>query len=159
MVASIFPKFIYAGRSPVTKQLIKSSIPGAAISSAATLLFTGNPIAAGAVGIADLVGSAGIARGLHGTKWGGGQMLRTIKKNSPTSTSIGPEFYQTSLPQNIGIMGTSFLAPTIERLPIFAGQKNVQQQQLAQMKYMNDLDPITSNDTLYQLQGVPMREV
>ena len=96
---------------------------------------------------------------MHGTKWGGGQMLRTVKTNSPTSTSIGPEFYQTSLPQNIGIMGTSFLAPTIERLPIFAGQKNVQQQQLAQMKYMNNVDPITSIDTLYQLQGVPMREV
>ena len=71
-----------------------------------------------------------------------------------------PLVYHASGPQNFAMLAGS-VGSTLAIEPRFypRGQQAVQGQQLAQMKYMNNVDPITSNDTLYQLQGVPMREV
>jgi hypothetical protein len=66
-----------------------------------------------------------------------------------------PRYYQPSAAQNLAMM-TGSVGATLGVEPMFYPEQ-VQQQQLAQMKYMNGVDPNTSPGTMYQLQGIPYR--
>lgn len=166
---------IPGGRSFLNKRggnIIGSAIPGAILSGVGTTLWTGNPIAGGAVAFGDLVTSAAMGRllaskNVFGGKYAGQMMPnidpRSIKKvNHPLqSYYIGqkqPKLrYDLSTPQMLA-MGVTTIGAPLAIEPLFRGQQgNVQQQQLAQMKYLNGLDPTTAQGTMYQLQGVPMR--
>ena len=166
---------IPGGRSFLNQRggnIFGSAIPGAILSGVGTTLWTGNPIAGGAVAFGDLITSAGIGRllaskNVFGGKYAGQMMPvidpKSIKKvNHPKqSYYIGqkkPDLrYTLSTPQSLAMGVTTIAAPLVIE-PWFRGQQgNVQQQQLAQMKYLNGVDPTTAQGTMYQLQGIPMR--
>lgn len=161
-----------------------SAIPGAILSGVGTTLWTGNPIAGGAVAFGDLITSAAMGRllaskNVFGGKYAGQMMPvidpKSIKKVQKSGGAPGvylsnppkqsyyvgqkkPELrYNLSTPQSLA-MGVTTIGAPLAIEPLFRGQQgNVQQQQLAQMKYLNGLNPTTAQGTMYQLQGVPMR--
>ena len=64
--------------------------------------------------------------------------------------------YNPSMAQIGGTLAGS-IGATLAVEPMFYPQQATQAQQLAQMKYINDLNPNTAAGTLYQTQGIPMR--
>ena len=161
----------------LTKELLLQSLPGALASGGLTGLMTGNPMAGLAVGGTDLLGSTAIARVL------GSRRLNTklAKMGAPNlgyksplggrwakveldDKTMGPRRYLTSVPQNIGIMGTTFMTPMMVE-PMFnkgnvqlAGQQGTTAQQLAQRQNINR-SPMTgplSDGTMFQLAGTPV---
>ena len=155
------------------RHIIGHTLPGAILTTGLTTLSTGNPFAGAAVGATDIVlsslggralGSKRLNTGLSGilgrdiTKkddlinlGGTFQAGRLSQKNK----KMLPRYYQPSGPQNLAMM-TGSVGATIGVEPMFYPEQ-VQQQQLAQMKYMNGVDPNTSPGTMYQLQGIPYR--
>tara|TARA_R100001443_G_scaffold114248_1_gene130018 strand:+ start:3690 stop:4232 length:543 start_codon:yes stop_codon:yes gene_type:complete len=149
--------------------LIGQSLPGGIITGALTTLATGNPLAGALVGGTDVISSSLLARGLASdrlrqglTGIAGGKDInlagRFVKAVDPKTGQLLPKFYQASMPQNLAML-TGSVGATLGIEPLFYPQNSVQQQQLAQMKYMNNLSPHTSDGTMYQLQGIPMRSV
>ncbi len=163
----------------LTKELLLQSLPGALASGGLTGLMTGNPMAGLAVGGTDLLGSTAIARVLGSktlnnklAKMGvpnlgigsplAGEWLET--RSARKGGVFGPERYLTSVPQNIGIMGTTFMTPMLVE-PMFnkgnvqlAGQQGTTAQQLAQRQNINR-SPMTgplSDGTMFQLAGTPV---
>lgn len=156
------------------KELLGQSIPGALITTGLTTLATGNPIAGLAVGGADLFSSSLLARGLanqglnqallnRGLPMTAGKFHRSVDLNNvKTMRNVAkqPLVYHASGPQNFAMLAGS-VGSTLAVEPRFypRGQQTVQGQQLAQMKYVNDLDPMTADGTMYQTQGIPIRAV
>jgi len=161
----------------LTKELLLQSLPGALASGGLTGLMTGDPMAGLAVGGTDLLGSTAIARVL------GSRRLNTklasmgapnLGYKSPLGGrwgkvelddgTMGPRRYLTSVPQNIGIMGTTFMTPMMVE-PMFnkgnvqlAGQQGTTAQQVAQRQNINR-SPMTgplSDGTMFQLAGTPV---
>ena len=156
------------------KELLGQSIPGALITTGLTTLATGNPIAGLAVGGADLFSSSLLARGLanqglnqalanRGLPTTAGRFHRSVDLNKTRSMRDvvkQPLVYHASGPQNFAMLAGS-VGSTFAIEPRFypRGQQAVQGQQLAQMKYVNNLDPTTADGTMYQTQGIPIRAV
>ena len=171
-------KYLMPGK--LTKELLMQSVPGALASGGLTGLMTGDPMAGLAVGGTDLLGSAGISRalasrrlakGIRGLDREGGTTGRIARgvrgqwaKTETAPGVMGPRRYLTSVPQNIGIMGTTFMTPMMVE-PMFnkgnvqlAGQQGTTAQQVAQRQNINR-SPMTgplSNGTMFQLAGTPV---
>ena len=169
-----------ASAGGLTKELLLQSVPGALASGGLTGLMTGDPLAGLAVGGTDLLGSTAIARVLGSrrlnaklAKMGapnlgigsplGGEWLQT--RATRKGGAFGPEMYRTSVPQNIGIMGTTFMTPMLVE-PMFAkkqqqqlaGQGATTAQQLTQRQNVNQslMTGPMSAGTMFQLAGTPV---
>jgi hypothetical protein len=159
-------------------ELAGQSLPGALASGGLTGLMTGDPMAGLSVGAADLLGSTAIARGLasrrlargvRGLDPKGGKTAGIARglggrwaKTETAPGVMGPSRYITSIPQNIGIMGTTFMTPMMVE-PMFqkappVGQTVTTTQQLAQRKDLNRsmmTGPLSAG-TMFQLAGTPV---
>ena len=163
------------------KELLKSSVPGAVITTGLSTLTTGNPLAGLLIGATDLGASFGLSRALAG-KTGkvlgmplSGQYSYRVKdglktaKGTPrkqvnlTDSSMVNRVYEQSMPQTIAQLAGSVgavvaLEPQFMPQAYNESQAVTQQQQLAQMKYLNNMNmPNTADGTLYQIQGIPQR--
>ena len=154
-------------RDPIGRELVRQSIPGAVLNAGATTLFTGNPLLGLASGGLDFIGSAGLSRGLEhlGTKhklpWLAGSMGKR-----EVGGVMKPD-YRPSIPQTIGIYGTSFGAPMLvegmhmNRQPgamQMAGQGGAINQQVGQRQAINNLrGEQLARNTMYQTGGLPYR--
>ena len=161
------------------KELLKSSVPGALITTGLSTLTTGNPLAGLLIGATDLGASFGLSRALAG-KTGkvfgmpvSGQYSYRVKDGLKTSKgtprkqvnladkSMVNRVYEQSMPQTIAQLAGSVgavvaLEPRLMPQAYNESQAVTQQQQLAQMKYLNNMNmPDTADGTLYQLQGIP----
>jgi len=161
-------------------ELAGQSIPGALASGGLTGLMTGDPGAGFAVGAADLLGSTAIARGLASRRLargirgldpkGGrtGGIARGLggrwAKTETAPGVMGKSRYLTSIPQNVGIMGTTFMTPMLVE-PMFtkgqqqlAGQGVTNAQQLTQRQNLNRslMTGPVSTGTMFQLAGTPI---
>ena len=161
-------------------ELAGQSLPGALASGGLTGIMTGDPGAGFAVGLSDLLGSTAIARGLASRRLakgirgldhkGGatGGIARGLggrwAKTEVAPGVMGPSRYLTSIPQNIGIMGTTFMTPMLVE-PMFAkgqqqlaGQGATTAQQLTQRQNVNQslMTGPMSAGTMFQLAGTPV---
>ena len=171
------------GGTGVTKALLGQSIPGAILSGGGTALYTGDPMAGVAVGMADLLGSTAVGRGLASRRlknvvdtrinpalgkvtipFSGGKHP-SVKLAGSWQQAIDPKTKQPLAPnylpstvQTAGIWGTSLMAPYALE-PMFVGnQRATQTQQLAQRSILNGPQHGRMSDgTMFQLAGVPMR--
>ena len=163
------------------KELLKSSVPGAVITAGLSTLTTGNPAAGLLIGATDLGASFGLSRALAGRTGKvlgmpkSGQYSYRVKdglktaKGTPrkqvnlTDSSMVDRVYEQSMPQTIAQLAGSVgavvtLEPQFMPQAYNESQAVTQQQQLAQMKYLNNMNmPNTADGTLYQLQGIPQR--
>ena len=163
------------------KELLKSSIPGAVITTGLSTLTTGNPLAGLLIGATDLGASFGLSRALAGRTGKvlgmplSGQYSYRVKdglktaKGTPrkqvnlTDSSMVNRVYEQSMPQTIAQLAGSVgavvaLEPRFMPQAYNESQAVTQQQQLAQMKYLNNMNmPDTADGTLYQIQGIPQR--
>ena len=163
------------------KELLKSSVPGAVITTGLSTLTTGNPFAGLLIGATDLGASFGLSRALAGRTGKvlgmplSGQYSYRVKdglktaKGTPrkqvnlTDSSIVNRVYEQSMPQTIAQLAGSVgavvaLEPQFMPQAYNESQAVTQQQQLAQMKYLNNMNmPNTADGTLYQIQGIPQR--
>ena len=163
------------------KELLKSSIPGAVITTGLSTLTTGNPLAGLLIGATDLGASFGLSRALAGRTGKvlgmplSGQYSYRVKdglktaKGTPrkqvnlTDSSMVNRVYEQSMPQTIAQLAGSVgavvaLEPQFMPQAYNESQVVTQQQQLAQMKYLNNMNmPNTADGTLYQIQGIPQR--
>jgi hypothetical protein len=171
-------KYLMPGK--LTKELLLQSVPGALASGGLTGLMTGDPLAGLSVGTADLLGSAGIgralasrrlARGVRGLDPTGGKTGGIARglggrwaKTETAPGVMGKKRYITSVPQNIGIMGTTFMTPMVVE-PMFnkgnvqlAGQQGTTAQQLSQRQNLNRslMTGPVSTGTMFQLAGTPI---
>ena len=163
------------------KELLKSSVPGAVITAGLSTLTTGNPAAGLLIGATDLGASFGLSRALAGRTGKvlgmplSGQYSYRVKdglktaKGTPrkqvnlTDSSMVNRVYEQSMPQTIAQLAGSVgavvaLEPRFMPQAYNESQAVTQQQQLAQMKYLNNMNvPDTADGTLYQIQGIPQR--
>ena len=163
------------------KELLKSSVPGAVITAGLSTLTTGNPAAGLLIGATDLGASFGLSRALAGRTGKvlgmplSGQYSYRVKdglktaKGTPrkqvnlTDSSMVNRVYEQSMPQTIAQLAGSVgavvaLEPQFMPQAYNESQAVTQQQQLAQMKYLNNMNmPDTADGTLYQIQGIPQR--
>jgi len=150
------------------RELIKSSVPGAAITTALSTLTTGNPLAGAAVGATDLLLSTGAARALARNPKLAGKFLTQID-----DAGNKVRIYEPSTPQKIAMLAGSIAAPAVLE-PVLSqprynesdvvaalqaeaqNQELTQEQQMAQMALINRLQQMqTSPGTLFQTQGLP----
>jgi len=163
------------------RELLKGSLPGAVATAGFTTMTTGNPLAGLAVGTADLGASFGLSRALAGRtgsvlgfplsgkhyyrvrgdlKTAKGTPRTRIDITDPSQVSLA---YEQSLPQTLAQLAGSAgavvaLEPQFMPQAYNESQAVTQQQQLAQMKYLNNMNmPNTADGTLYQIQGIPQR--
>ena len=163
------------------KELLKSSVPGAVITTGLSTLTTGNPVAGLLIGATDLGASFGLSRALAGRTGRvlgmplAGSYSYRVKddlktaKGAPrklvniTDPSQATRVYEQSMPQTIAQLAGSVgavvaLEPQFMPQAYNESQAVTQQQQLAQMKYLNNMNtPDTADGTLYQMQGIPQR--
>ena len=166
------------------KELLKSSVPGAVITAGLSTLTTGNPAAGLLIGATDLGASFGLSRALAGRTGNvfgmqslplSGKYSYRVKdglktsKGTPrkqvnlTDKSMVDRVYEQSMPQTIAQLAGSVgavvtLEPQFMPQAYNESQAVTQQQQLAQMKYLNNMNmPNTADGTLYQIQGIPQR--
>jgi|TARA_B100002019_G_scaffold279523_1_gene281495 hypothetical protein len=164
------------------KELLKSSIPGAVITTGLSTLTTGNPLAGLLIGATDLGASFGLSRALAGRTGNVLGMplsgkysyrvkdgLKTAKGTPRKQVNIADQsmvdrVYEQSMPQTIAQLAGSVgavvaLEPQFMPQAYNESQAVTQQQQLAQMKYLNNMNmPDTADGTLYQTQGIPDRK-
>ena len=150
------------------RELIKSSVPGAVITSALGTLTTGNPLAGATIGATDLLLSTGAARALARSPKLAGKFLTQID-DAGKKTRI----YEPSTPQKIAMLAGSVAAPAVLE-PMLSqprynesdlvaalqaeaqDQELTQEQQMAQMAVINRLQQMqTFPGTLFQTQGLP----
>ena len=150
------------------RELIKSSAPGAAITTALSTLTTGNPLAGAAIGATDLLLSTSAARAMARNPKLAGKFLNQID-----DAGNKVRRYEPSMPQNIAMLTGSVVAPAVLE-PILSqprynesdlvaalqaeaqNQELTQEQQMAQMAVINRLQQMqTSPGTLFQTQGLP----
>ena len=163
------------------RELLKSSIPGALITTGLSTLTTGNPAAGLLIGAADLGASFGLSRALAGRTGDvlgmplSGKYSYRVKEGLKTAKgtprkqvnladkSMVSRVYEQSMPQTIAQLAGSVgavvaLEPQFMPQAYNESQAVTQQQQLAQMKYLNNMNmPDTADGTLYQIQGIPQR--
>ena len=163
------------------KELLKSSVPGAVITAGLSTLTTGNPAAGLLIGAADLGASFGLSRALAGRTGDvlgmplSGKYSYRVKEGLKTAKgtprkqvnladkSMVSRVYEQSMPQTIAQLAGSVgavvtLEPQFMPQAYNESQAVTQQQQLAQMKYLNNMNtPDTADGTLYQIQGIPQR--
>ena len=166
------------------KELLKSSIPGAVITTGLSTLTTGNPLAGLLIGATDLGASFGLSRALAGKTGSVFGMqslplsgkysyrvkdgLKTAKGTPRKQVNLADEsmvtrVYEQSMPQTVAQLAGSVgavvaLEPQFMPQAYNESQAVTQQQQLAQMKYLNNMNtPDTADGTLYQVQGIPQR--
>ena len=166
------------------KELLKSSIPGAVITTGLSTLTTGNPLAGLLIGATDLGASFGLSRALAGKTGSVFGMqslplsgkysyrvkddLKTAKGTPRKQVNLADEsmvtrVYEQSMPQTVAQLAGSVgavvaLEPQFMPQAYNESQAVTQQQQLAQMKYLNNMNmPVTADGTLYQIQGIPQR--
>ena len=164
------------------KELLKSSIPGAVITTGLSTLTTGNPFAGLLISAADLGASFGLSRALAGRTGNvlgmplSGKYSYRVKEGLKTAKgtprkqvniadqSMVDRVYEQSMPQTIAQLAGSVgavvaLEPRFTPQAYNESQAVTQQQQLAQMKYLNNMNmPDTADGTLYQTQGIPDRK-
>jgi hypothetical protein len=154
------------------KELLVSSVPGAALTTVLSTITTGNPLAGLAVGATDLGLSFGAARALASTKLAGkyrnyapDEDVAKYTGVSNIPTSALKREYVPSMAQNAAMIGGS-AAAAIGLEPLFlqmqqqqaTNQMITQQQQLGQQEALNQMyAPYTADGTMYQLQGLPYR--
>lgn len=154
------------------KELLVSSVPGAALTTVLSTITTGNPLAGLAVGATDLGLSFGAARALASTKLAGKYRNYASDEDvakytgvSNIPTSALKREYVPSMAQNAAMIGGS-AAAAIGLEPLFlqmqqqqaTNQMITQQQQLGQQEALNQMyAPYTADGTMYQLQGLPYR--
>ena len=154
------------------KELLVSSVPGAALTTVLSTITTGNPLAGLAVGATDLGLSFGAARALASTKLAGKYRNYAADEDVDRYTSVGniptsalKREYVPSMAQNAAMIGGSAVA-AIGLEPLFlqmqqqqaTNQMITQQQQLGQQETLNQMyAPYTADGTMYQLQGLPYR--
>jgi hypothetical protein len=154
------------------KELLVSSVPGAALTTVLGTITTGNPLAGLAVGATDLGLSFGAARALASTKLAGKYRNYASDEDvakytgvSNIPTSALKREYVPSMAQNAAMIGGS-AAAAIGLEPLFlqmqqqqaTNQMITQQQQLGQQEALNQMyAPYTADGTMYQLQGLPYR--
>ena len=163
------------------KELLKSSVPGAVITTGLSTLTTGNPLAGLLIGATDLGASFGLSRALAGRTGDvlgmplSGKYSYRVKEGLKTAKgtprkqvnladkSMVSRVYEQSMPQTIAQLAGSVgavvtLEPQFMPQAYNESQAVTQQQQLAQMKYLNNMNmPNTADGTLYQIQGIPQR--
>ena len=163
------------------RELLKSSIPGALITTGLSTLTTGNPLAGLLIGATDLGASFGLSRALAGRTGDvlgmplSGKYSYRVKEGLKTAKgtprkqvnladkSMVSRVYEQSMPQTIAQLAGSVgavvaLEPQFMPQAYNESQAVTQQQQLAQMKYLNNMNmPDTADGTLYQVQGIPQR--
>ena len=163
------------------KELLKSSVPGAVITAGLSTLTTGNPAAGLLIGATDLGASFGLSRALAGRTGNvlgmplSGKYSYRVKEGLKTAKgtprkqvniadqSMVDRVYEQSMPQTIAQLAGSVgavvaLEPRFMPQAYNESQAVTQQQQLAQMKYLNNMNmPDTADGTLYQIQGIPQR--
>lgn len=163
------------------KELLKSSVPGAVITAGLSTLTTGNPAAGLLIGATDLGASFGLSRALAGRTGDvlgmplSGKYSYRVKDGLKTAKgtprkqvnladkSMVSRVYEQSMPQTIAQLAGSVgavvtLEPQFMPQAYNESQAVTQQQQLAQMKYLNNMNmPNTADGTLYQIQGIPQR--
>ena len=155
------------------KELLVSSVPGAALTTVLSTITTGNPLAGLAVGSSDLGLSFGAARALASTSKLAGKYRNYASDEDVTKytgvsnipTSALKREYVPSMAQNAAMIGGS-AAAAIGLEPLFlqmqqqqaTNQMITQQQQLGQQEALNQMyAPYTADGTMYQLQGLPYR--
>ena len=156
------------------KELLVSSVPGAALTTVLSTITTGNPLAGLAVGATDLGLSFGAARALASTKGKLAGKYRNYASDEDVAkytgvsnipTSALKREYVPSMAQNAAMIGGS-AAAAIGLEPLFlqmqqqqaTNQMITQQQQLGQQEALNQMyAPYTADGTMYQLQGLPYR--
>jgi hypothetical protein len=154
------------------EELLKSSIPGAALTTVLSTITTGNPLAGLAVGATDLGLSFGISRALGATPLAGKYRSYVSEEDAQKYASrktLPKEAlqreYVPSIAQNAAMLGGS-AAASIGLEPLFlqmqqqqaTNQMITQQQQLGQQETLNQMyQPYTADGTMYQLQGLPYR--
>ena len=154
------------------KELLISSVPGAALTTVLSTITTGNPLAGLAVGATDLGLSFGVSRALGSTKLAGKYRNYASDEDVAKYTDVGnipasalKREYIPSMAQNAAMIGGS-AAAAIGLEPLFlqmqqqqaTNQMITQQQQLGQQEVLNQMyTPYTADGTLYQLQGLPYR--
>lgn len=155
------------------KELLGHAAMGGAWSGVSTALFTGNPIAGLAVGVADTLLSAGAAKqlGKAGPRFAGKYYTVT-----PPGSRTSYQEYRPSGPQSALMIGTSIAAPMLvepifaanqiaglsqdelQRLssePVVMDQTATAEQQLMQRQAMNPgSQEALSPGTMFQMQGV-----
>ena len=151
------------------REIIKSSAPGAAITTALSTLTTGNPLAGAAIGATDLLLSTGAARAMARNPKLAGKFLTQIDDAGNKVRRA----YEPSMAQNIAMLAGSVAAPAVLE-PVLSqprynesdvvaalqaeaqNQELTQEQQMAQMALINRLQQMqTSPGTLFQTQGLP----
>ena len=155
------------------KELLVSSVPGAALTTVLSTITTGNPLAGLAVGATDLGLSFGAARALASTKLAGKYRNYASDEDVAKYTGVSKSIpisalkreYDPSMAQNAAMIGGSAIA-SIGLEPLFlqmqqqqaTNQMITQQQQLGQQEALNQMyAPYTADGTMYQLQGLPYR--
>ena len=142
---------------------------------------TGNPAAGLLIGATDLGASFGLSRALAGRTGKvlgmplSGQYSYRVKDGLKTAKgtprkqvnladkSMVDRVYEQSMPQTIAQLAGSVgavvaLEPQFMPQAYNESQAVTQQQQLAQMKYLNNMNmPDTADGTLYQTQGIPRK--
>lgn len=134
------------------KDLLGHAAPGAVMTGLFTTLSTGNPVAGLAVGTADLLGSAAIAKGIGklSPKLAGRYQTVIPKDGKPYQQ------YTPSLAQNIG-MGVGSVGAALAVEPLFAGGQiaNLNQQQLQQLI----AEPVVMDQTATSEQQLIQRQL
>lgn len=150
------------------RELIKSSAPGAAITTALSTLTTGNPLAGLTIGATDLLLSTGAARAMASNPRLAGKFLTQIDDAGKKVRR-----YEPNMAQNMAMIAGSVTAPAVLEPMLSKPQYNesdlvaalqaeaqnqelTQEQQMAQMAVINRLQQMqTSPGTLFQTQGLP----
>ena len=153
--------------------LLKSSIPGAVLSSLFSTVTTGSPVAGLLTGALDLGLGLGTAKaiGKYAPQYAGKYRNYISDENlakyagKAVPASAVSKVYEPSVQQNIANVAGSVAAPLLVE-PLFlpaqmqqaTNQSVTQQQQLGQQEMLNQMyAPYTADGTLYQLQGLPSR--
>ena len=158
------------------EELLKSSIPGALITTGLGTITTGNPLAGLAIGAADLGLSFGGSRAISKLAPGMAGKYRSYVSEEDlakygTRKTIPREalsqVYEPSVAQSAAMLAGSVAAPVVLE-PMFlqmqqqqnTNQLVTQAQQLGQQEMLNQMYmPYTADGTMYQLQGLPQRVV
>ena len=148
--------------------LLKSSIPGAVLSSLFSTVTTG--LLTGALDLGLGLGTAK-AIGKYAPQYAGKYRNYISDENlakyagKAVPSSAVSKIYEPSVQQNIANVAGSVAAPLLVE-PLFlpaqmqqaTNQSVTQQQQLGQQEMLNQMyAPYTADGTLYQLQGLPSR--
>lgn len=154
-------------------ELLRASLPGAAITAGLGTITTGNPLAGLTIGAADLGLSFGGSRALAGTQLAGkyrnyatpSQVATALETGEMISPLDLKRIYEPSSLQHGAMLAGSIAAPVVLE-PMFlqmqqqqnTNQLVTQAQQLGQQEVLNQMyQPYTADGTLYQIQGLPQR--